>query len=337
MAVAVAPLASPSLIAPATAVAADTGSTAPGNTAAPSIAPTSIFNGPTGAALLSQPVNGPVMNPNSQQPVPGGFAPGMGTPVQPAPAYATQRDAIDEAPGAVWYVRPPSGGQFGPAAGDTMRSWVDGGRVTANSLVWRAGWPEWRSAAATFPKLAQAGGAWGAAPPAPAVQGFNGMPAQVGAAVGGGWTGAPVAGAVMSAPVAQVAPVGMAIGAGPGLPVGQVYGDVDDTIAMGVDDADETLSRSRRRRRKSNDMTMVVSSILIGLTVILVVILVIILNRPSSEEVVPVKTPPRAAPAPAEVKPAKPKKPKAAPVKPKEPTPAPEAKMPNDSDVPDDL
>ena len=67
---------------------------------------------------------------------------------------AVDRDAIDEAPAAVWYVRPASGGQFGPAPGETMRAWIDEGRVAATALVWRAGWPEWRSAAATFPKLA---------------------------------------------------------------------------------------------------------------------------------------------------------------------------------------
>jgi hypothetical protein len=31
-----------------------------------------------------------------------------------------------------------------------MRNWLAEGRVGANSLVWRAPWPEWRSAASTF-------------------------------------------------------------------------------------------------------------------------------------------------------------------------------------------
>ena len=62
-------------------------------------------------------------------------------------------DPINEAPHAVWYVRPPSGGQFGPASGDIMRSWIAEGRVTIESLVWREGWPEWKSAGGTFPGL----------------------------------------------------------------------------------------------------------------------------------------------------------------------------------------
>jgi hypothetical protein len=35
-----------------------------------------------------------------------------------------------------------------------MKTWLAEGRVGANSLVWRAGWPEWRSAADVFPQLA---------------------------------------------------------------------------------------------------------------------------------------------------------------------------------------
>ena len=63
------------------------------------------------------------------------------------------QDPISEAPHAVWYVRPPSGGQFGPASGDIMRSWMSEGRVTVDSLVWREGWPEWNPAGKTFPGL----------------------------------------------------------------------------------------------------------------------------------------------------------------------------------------
>ena len=53
----------------------------------------------------------------------------------------------------IWYVRPPSGGQFGPAAGDLMRTWLSEGRVSADSLVWREGWRDWQEAGTVFPKL----------------------------------------------------------------------------------------------------------------------------------------------------------------------------------------
>ncbi len=73
----------------------------------------------------------------------------------PSPA-ATMPDPFSEAPQAVWYVRPPSGCQYGPAKPDSMRRWIDEGRVTADSLVWREGWADWRPANATFPRFATA-------------------------------------------------------------------------------------------------------------------------------------------------------------------------------------
>jgi hypothetical protein len=53
----------------------------------------------------------------------------------------------------IWYIRPPSGGQFGPAPGDLMRTWLSEGRVSADSLVWREGWRDWQEAGTIFPKL----------------------------------------------------------------------------------------------------------------------------------------------------------------------------------------
>jgi hypothetical protein len=83
-------------------------------------------------------------------------------PVQPVAdqgAYAPRSpaDPLAEAPEASWYVRPPSGGQYGPAKPQTMRQWIDEGRVTPDSLVWREGWPDWKIASETFPNLAGPG------------------------------------------------------------------------------------------------------------------------------------------------------------------------------------
>lgn len=52
----------------------------------------------------------------------------------------------------VWYVRPPSGGQFGPAESDLMQQWIGESRVVPGSLVWRDGWPQWRLAEEAFPE-----------------------------------------------------------------------------------------------------------------------------------------------------------------------------------------
>lgn len=75
-------------------------------------------------------------------------------------------DPIAQAPAAAWYVRPPSGGQYGPARGDIMRKWVAEGRVSGDSLVWREGFAEWQAAGQLFPTLAAAGAS--APPPPPA-------------------------------------------------------------------------------------------------------------------------------------------------------------------------
>ena len=72
-------------------------------------------------------------------------------------------DPIGEAPAAVWYVRPPSGDQYGPARGDVMRRWIAEGRVSTDSLVWREGWADWLSASDVFPSLKSAS----APPPTP--------------------------------------------------------------------------------------------------------------------------------------------------------------------------
>jgi len=61
---------------------------------------------------------------------------------------------LTDDPEAAWYVRPSSGGQYGPAGGDKLAQWIEEGRVATSSLVWRDGWPQWRSAAEAFPDLA---------------------------------------------------------------------------------------------------------------------------------------------------------------------------------------
>jgi hypothetical protein len=67
------------------------------------------------------------------------------------PQVAT--DPIAEASDAVWYVRPPGGGQYGPARGDVMRRWIEEHRVCPDSLVWREGWEDWKLGGRVFPGL----------------------------------------------------------------------------------------------------------------------------------------------------------------------------------------
>ncbi len=62
-------------------------------------------------------------------------------------------DPLAEAPTAVWYVRPPSGGQFGPAQSELVQTWLNEGRISPETFVWREGWADWRDAASVFPSL----------------------------------------------------------------------------------------------------------------------------------------------------------------------------------------
>lgn len=57
-----------------------------------------------------------------------------------------QPRAIVEAPNANWYVRPATGGQYGPAPAAIFWQWLAEGRVGADSLIWRDDWPQWQSA-----------------------------------------------------------------------------------------------------------------------------------------------------------------------------------------------
>jgi ribosomal protein L37AE/L43A len=61
---------------------------------------------------------------------------------------------LDEV-GAQWFVRPPAGGQYGPASGETIRTWIAENRVTGSTLIWRDGWPHWRAARDSLPELAE--------------------------------------------------------------------------------------------------------------------------------------------------------------------------------------
>jgi hypothetical protein len=122
--------------------------------------------GAPAAASLPLPV-APVHTPGSQ-PLPAALP--VSLPIATATAVpAPLADPLAEAPEACWYVRPPSGGQYGPARANIMRQWINEGRVTPDSLVWREGWPDWKLAGETFTNLPPAA-VGPAIPGAPMVQ-----------------------------------------------------------------------------------------------------------------------------------------------------------------------
>jgi hypothetical protein len=106
----------------------------------------------TGQQSTPMPTSTAAPGPAAAGPSPGRSA-DFSAPPLPPQAAKEPPDPIAEAPEMIWYIRPPSGGQFGPASGDLMRTWLSEGRISADSLVWREGWHDWQEAAAVFPKL----------------------------------------------------------------------------------------------------------------------------------------------------------------------------------------
>ena len=73
---------------------------------------------------------------------------------KPAGAPTAVVDPISEAPQMQWYAMPPgAANQYGPAKGEEFRVWMQEGRVTADALVWRQDWPDWKRAGSVFPQL----------------------------------------------------------------------------------------------------------------------------------------------------------------------------------------
>jgi hypothetical protein len=133
---------------------------------------------------------------------------------EPAPTAAPVENEVDpiaENPQAVWYVRTPQGGQYGPAAGDIMRKWIAEGRVQADFWVWREGWGDWQKASASIPSLRHP--AVASAPAPAAVAPASAAPSSAASAVA-----APTRHASVAAPAKSSDPNGYAAADGSSMP-----------------------------------------------------------------------------------------------------------------------
>lgn len=170
-------------------------------------------------------------------------------------------DPIDDAPSAVWYVRPATGGQFGPASGEIMRAWISEGRVGASSLVWRAGWPEWRAAAGIFPQLGSLLATPGVSVAPPTLVATANRTASH---------------AANGAEVSSAAP----------LPVGQVAQTVAAPVGPEIAPSPlanvPALGPGMRKKRRDTDLSLIASVILLLISIILVAVLIVVWRSQSS-------------------------------------------------------
>ena len=56
-------------------------------------------------------------------------------------------------PPEVWFVRPPAGGQYGPASDATFARWIREGRIVRDAYVWREGWSSWHLVSSVTDRL----------------------------------------------------------------------------------------------------------------------------------------------------------------------------------------
>lgn len=64
---------------------------------------------------------------------------------------AASYEALDERPDLEWCVAVAGGSPSEPLGAAAMRAWLDSGAASADHLVWRSDWPDWRPLADVFP------------------------------------------------------------------------------------------------------------------------------------------------------------------------------------------
>lgn len=184
-------------------------------------------------------------------------------------------DPLSEDPQAVWYVRPRSGGQYGPAVAEILRDWIREGRVAGDSYVWREGWADWRSASSVFPQLA--GLLTAGAPTAMVAPVGASMPMAGSLAAGGGLAMGNVA-------AAGSYPMAGAVGGAGGAALGALPASGIAAIEASAS-APHSLPSSKRidaRRRNSNLTAMIVVVLLLIAVVLVGVFAWVLFHKPAT-------------------------------------------------------
>lgn len=118
---------------------------------------------PAGTAVSTKPAPSPSTKPSSTKPSSKTAPrnPGSQAPIQPTAKASTiaspaNRQPVPDSTTTAephWHVRPPSGGVYGPASDELIRTWISEYRVTPSSQLKRSDWKEWKVASEVFPDL----------------------------------------------------------------------------------------------------------------------------------------------------------------------------------------
>lgn len=234
----------------------------------PTVSPAAADVAPTGESTDSphpQSPTSPEAKPNSEASQPPANVSASSDPVSSGPVEAVDEAAMPvappsvasiperfrEAPEAKWYVRPPAGGQYGPATLEDFEQWLSEKRVTHDSLIWREGWPEWLNAAKALPELFAPEPA---SPPIPTVPTTGTQPTGPAAAI--------------SNDSASASPSGMLVG---GIQAG-------GSLTGGASSASTTIEKNRieKKRRKKRNYTVMIA-VLTVIAILLIAALIIVL------------------------------------------------------------
>lgn len=164
---------------------------------------------------------------------------------------------------ARWYVRPPSGGQYGPATTQTLLDWIKQRRITADSLVWREGLENWILARDLIPE--PFGGQ------VPAVGAVASLPASLPAPKTSATSAPPTSQPSRSATLApSAAPVSSAIQASSAAPASQA---TSVPLPTAVLKKGQVANKKKQQMRQQWWILGLLSLFSIGLIVALIVVL----------------------------------------------------------------
>lgn len=201
-------------------------------------------------------------------------APPAGTAAPQAPAAPAGPDPLREDPAAMWYLRHPTGNQYGPTRAEDFRRWIDQRRVTQDCMVWRTGWPQWRRAGDVFGDMLR-GGAPPAASPAMAAPAMGG-PTVAAPTIAAPTIAAPtVAAPTVAAPTVAAPAVAATATMAPGMPT--VAAPVAAGVPIVAAEEPNFVRGAPRPYRRSNAGRVVAMASLVALIVVLLPILVWVL------------------------------------------------------------